>query len=71
MADTVTETVEMLYSIDQQSLTVDQQIALAQAYASLAQAERLELIQQRLYSIQQVISRWAMHAATVDGGPAR
>lgn len=70
MADTVTETVELLYSIDQQNLTVDQQIALAQAYASLAQAERLELIQQRLYNIQQVISRWAMHATTVDG-PAR
>ncbi|MFV2019150.1 hypothetical protein [Micromonospora sp. LOL_023] len=69
MADTVTDTVEMLYSIDQQNLTVDQQIALAQAYASLAQAERLELIQQRLYSIQQVISRWAMHAAA--DGPAR
>ncbi|MFY1697348.1 MULTISPECIES: hypothetical protein [unclassified Solwaraspora] len=70
MADTVTETVELLYSIDQQNLTVDQQIALAQAYASLAQAERLELIQQRLYNIHQVISRWAMHATTADG-PAR
>ncbi|MDG4763392.1 hypothetical protein O7632_04605 [Solwaraspora sp. WMMD406] len=68
MADTVAETVELLYSIDQENLTVDQQIALAQAYAALAQAERLELIQQRLYNIHQVLSRWALHAAD---GPGR
>ncbi|MFY1635668.1 hypothetical protein ACN27F_20740 [Solwaraspora sp. WMMB335] len=67
MADTVTDTVELLYAIDQQNLTVDQQIALAQAYAALAQAERLELIQQRLYSIHQVVSRMALHAAPADG----
>ncbi|MFV2012429.1 MULTISPECIES: hypothetical protein [unclassified Micromonospora] len=69
MADTVADTVELLYSIDPQNLTVDQQIALAQGYAALAQAERLELIQQRLYNIHQVITRWAMHATTADGPP--
>ncbi|MFV2109426.1 hypothetical protein [Micromonospora sp. LOL_015] len=69
MADTVADTVELLYSIDPQNLTVDQQIALAQGYAALAQAERLELIQQRLYNIHQVISRWVMHATTADGPP--
>lgn len=44
MADTIAETVDLLYTIDQEKLTPDQQIALGTALASLAQAERLEQI---------------------------
>ena len=43
--------------------TIDQQIALAQAYASFAQAERLEMINQRLYSIHQVLNGIAVRVA--------
>ncbi|EWM66388.1 hypothetical protein ACIODS_19860 [Micromonospora chalcea] len=67
MADTIAETVELLYTIDQENLTPDQQIALGTALATLAQAERLEQINERLRGIHQVLNSWAMKA-TVDGG---
>ena len=67
MADTIAETVELLYTIDQEHLTPDQQIALGTAMATLAQAERLEQINERLRGIHQVLNSWAMKA-TVDGG---
>lgn len=60
MANTIAETIEILYGINQEDLNVDQQIALAQAYATFAQAERLEQINQRLYSIQQVLNSIAL-----------
>ncbi|MCP3783623.1 MULTISPECIES: hypothetical protein [Micromonospora] len=67
MADTIAETVDLLYTIDQENLTPDQQIALGAALAGLAQAERLEQINERLRGIHQVLNAWAMKA-TVDGG---
>lgn len=67
MADTIAETVDVLYTIDQDNLTLDQQIALGAAMAALAQAERLEQINERLRSIHQVLHGWALRA-TVDGG---
>ncbi len=67
MADTIAETVELLYTIDEENLTPDQQIALGTAMATLAQAERLEQINERLRGIHQVLNSWAMKA-TVDGG---
>ncbi|MEU9739545.1 hypothetical protein AB0E12_10190 [Micromonospora chersina] len=67
MADTIAETVDLLYTIDQENLTPDQQIALGAALAGLAQAERLEQINERLRGIHQVLNVWAMKA-TVDGG---
>jgi hypothetical protein len=56
VANTIAETIEILYAINQENLNVDQQIALAQAYATFAQAERLELINQRLYTIHQILT---------------
>lgn len=67
VADTIAETVDLLYTIDQENLTPDQQIALGAALAGLAQAERLEQINERLRGIHQVLNVWAMKA-TVDGG---
>ncbi|NYF56498.1 hypothetical protein [Micromonospora purpureochromogenes] len=67
MADTIAETVDLLYTIDQEKLTPDQQIALGTALASLAQAERLEQINGRLRGIHQVLNAWALKA-TVEGG---
>ncbi|TDB74805.1 hypothetical protein [Micromonospora sp. KC723] len=67
MADTIAETVDLLYNIDQDKLTPDQQIALGTAMANLAQAERLEQINERLRTIHQVLNSWALKA-TVDGG---
>ncbi|KAB1913517.1 hypothetical protein [Micromonospora sp. AMSO31t] len=67
MADTIAETVDLLYTIDQENLTPDQQIALGVALANLAQAERLDQINERLRGIHQVLNAWAMKA-TVDGG---
>ncbi|MGW5667460.1 hypothetical protein [Micromonospora sp. NPDC003776] len=67
MADTIAETVDLLYTIDQENLTSDQLIALGSALANLAQAERLEQINERLRGIHQVLNAWAMKA-TVDGG---
>jgi len=67
VADTIAETVDLLYTIDQENLTPDQQIALGTAMATLAQAERLEQINERLRGIHQVLNSWAMKA-TVDGG---
>ncbi|MEU4473809.1 hypothetical protein [Micromonospora sp. NPDC023888] len=64
MADTIAETVDLLYTIDQDQLTLDQQIALGSALANLAQAERLELINERLRVIHQVLNTWALRAAT-------
>ncbi|MDQ7910520.1 hypothetical protein RB614_39095 [Phytohabitans sp. ZYX-F-186] len=63
MANTIAETIELLYGINQETLTIDQQIALAQAYAAFAQAERLEMINQRLYSIHQVLNGIALRVA--------
>lgn len=60
VANTIAETIEILYGINQETLTTDQQIALAQAYAAFAQAERLEMINQRLYSIHQILNGLAM-----------
>ncbi|MBO4207848.1 hypothetical protein [Micromonospora echinofusca] len=68
MADTITETVDLLYMINQEKLTVDQQIAFGQALATLAQAERLEQINERLRSIHQVLNAWQLRA-TADGAP--
>ncbi|TDC69689.1 hypothetical protein E1193_30370 [Micromonospora sp. KC606] len=67
MADTIAETVDLLYTINQENLTTDQQIALGAAMANLAQAERLEQINERLRNIHQVLNSWAIKA-TVDGG---
>lgn len=64
VADTIAETVDLLYTINQEHLTVDQQIALSHAYAALAQAERLDLIHQRLYSIHQLLNSGMLRAAT-------
>ncbi|AEB42389.1 MULTISPECIES: hypothetical protein [Micromonospora] len=66
MADTIAETVDLLYTIDQEKLSVDQQIALSTALATLAQAERLDQINERLRSIQQLLTN-ATHRSTVDG----
>jgi len=55
VANTMSDTVELVYSIDPDTLTVDQQIALAHAYAALAQAERLDWIYQRLDKIHQLL----------------
>lgn len=66
MADTIAETVDLLYMIDQDNLTPDQQIALGSALATLAQAERLEQINERLRSIHQVLNTWAMKS-TIEG----
>jgi hypothetical protein len=69
MADTIAETVEILYSIDPQHLTVDQQIALSQAYAALAQAERLDQINQTLQHIHQMLTTWTVRSSrTASGG---
>ncbi|MEV0152984.1 hypothetical protein AB0H57_04480 [Micromonospora sp. NPDC050686] len=67
MADTIAETVDLLYAIDQEKLTPDQLIALGAALASLAQAERLAQIDERLRRIHQVLNGWAMKA-TMEGG---
>lgn len=64
MANTIAETIEILYGINQETLTTDLQIALAQAYATFAQAERLEMINQRLYSIHQVLNGLALRVTT-------
>ncbi|RIV36984.1 hypothetical protein [Micromonospora radicis] len=66
MADTIAETVDLLYTIDQEKLSIDQQIALGTALATLAQAERLDQINERLRSIQQLLTNWS-HRSTVDG----
>ena len=66
MGDTIAETVELLYTIDPDHLTVDQQIALAHAYAALAQAERLSMLHERLTSIHQILNNWVVKAA-VEG----
>ncbi|MEU0547869.1 hypothetical protein ACLQ25_03520 [Micromonospora sp. DT44] len=66
MADTIAETVDLLYTIDQEHLTLDQQIALGAALAALAQAERLEQINERLRGIHQVLNTWSLKS-TVDG----
>ncbi|MFG1838740.1 hypothetical protein [Micromonospora sp. NPDC049175] len=68
MADTIAETVDLLYTIDQDQLTLDQQIALGAALATLAQAERLEQINERLRVIHQVLNTWALRAATTTDG---
>ncbi|GLY26034.1 hypothetical protein ACIBCR_09225 [Micromonospora echinospora] len=64
MADTIAETVDLLYTVDQENLTRDQQIALGAALAQLAQAERLEQINERLRAIHQVLNSWALRATT-------
>ncbi|WP_341718603.1 hypothetical protein QQG74_02140 [Micromonospora sp. FIMYZ51] len=66
MADTIAETVDLLYNIDQEKLSTDQQIALGAALATLAQAERLDQINERLRTIQQLLTNWT-HRSTVDG----
>ncbi|MDG4795359.1 hypothetical protein [Micromonospora sp. WMMD1082] len=66
MADTIAETVDLLYTIDQEKLDVDQLIALGTALATLAQAERLEQINERLRTIQQMLTTMA-HRSIVDG----
>ncbi|MEU5549245.1 MULTISPECIES: hypothetical protein [unclassified Micromonospora] len=66
MADTIAETVELLYTIDQEQLDIDQQIALGTALATLAQAERLDQINERLRTIHQLLTTWT-HRSAVDG----
>ncbi|MGW4462866.1 hypothetical protein [Micromonospora sp. NBC_01796] len=66
MADTIAETVDLLYGVDQDNLTVDQQISLSQAYATLAQAEQLHRMNEHLHGIHQILSASALRAAT-DG----
>lgn len=68
MADTIAETVDLLYTISQDNLTVDQQIALSHAYAALAQAERLDQIHERLYSMHQLLNTLVLRL-TSDGTP--
>lgn len=68
VADTITETVDLLYTINQEDLTVDQQIALCHAYAALAQAERLDQINERLYKLHQLVNTLLLKT-TADGGP--
>ena len=60
MANTIAETIEILYGINQETLTTDQQIALALAYAAFAQAERLAMINQRRYSLPQILNGLAV-----------
>ncbi|BCL15270.1 hypothetical protein [Micromonospora sagamiensis] len=64
MADTISETVDLLYAVDQENLTRDQQIALGAALAQLAQAERLEQINERLRAIHQILNTWVLRATT-------
>ncbi|MBX7269448.1 hypothetical protein KIF24_27845 [Micromonospora sp. Llam7] len=66
MADTIAETVDLLYTIDQEKLDIDQLIALGAALATLAQAERLDQINERLRSIHQLLTTVA-HRSAVDG----
>ncbi|GIJ23427.1 hypothetical protein [Micromonospora lutea] len=66
MADTIAETVDLLYTIDQEKLDINQQIALGTALATLAQAERLDQINERLRTIQQLLTTLT-HRSTVDG----
>ncbi|MBY8871854.1 hypothetical protein K7640_08380 [Micromonospora sp. PLK6-60] len=67
MADTIAETVDLLYAIDQEKLTPDQLISLGAALASLAQAERLAEIEEHLRRIHQVLNGWAMKATMEVG----
>ncbi|MEU4565734.1 hypothetical protein [Micromonospora sp. NPDC023956] len=62
MADTISETVDLLYTVDQENLTRDQQIALGAALAQLAQAERLDQINERLRAIHQLLNTWVLRA---------
>jgi hypothetical protein len=66
VADTIAETVDLLYTIDQEKLDTDQLIALGTALATLAQAERLDQINERLRTIQQLLTTLA-HRSAVDG----
>ncbi|GAB3852511.1 hypothetical protein ACFFMR_30130 [Micromonospora andamanensis] len=66
MADTIAETVDLLYTIDQEQLDINQQIALGTALATLAQAERLDQINERLRTIQQLLTTMT-HRAAADG----
>ncbi|MFF5213767.1 hypothetical protein [Micromonospora sp. NPDC000442] len=66
MADTIAETVDLLYTIDQEKLDINQQIALGTALATLAQAERLDQINERLRTIQQLLTTMTHRSAT-DG----
>ncbi|MGC5051078.1 hypothetical protein ACLQ2S_06470 [Micromonospora sp. DT48] len=66
MADTIAETVDLLYTIDQEKLDTNQLIALGTALATLAQAERLEQINERLRTIQQLLTTMT-HRAAVEG----
>jgi hypothetical protein len=66
VADTIAETVDLLYTIDQEKLDTNQLIALGTALATLAQAERLDQINERLRTIQQLLTTLT-HRSTVDG----
>ncbi|MFI6763353.1 hypothetical protein ACIBF5_29890 [Micromonospora sp. NPDC050417] len=68
MADTIAETVDLLYGVDQENLTVEQQISLGQAYAALAQAEQLHRLNEQLHSIHQILSASALRAAADGSG---
>ncbi|GIJ33388.1 hypothetical protein ACN26Z_04130 [Verrucosispora sp. WMMD703] len=66
MADTIAETVDLLYTIDQEKLDINQQIALGTALATLAQAERLDQINERLRTIHLLLTTMT-HRSGVDG----
>lgn len=69
VADTIAETVDLLYTINQENLTIDQQIALSHAYAALAQAERLDQINDRLYRIHQLLNNVVLRHTSEGGHP--
>ncbi|MFK3981518.1 hypothetical protein ACI2K4_14215 [Micromonospora sp. NPDC050397] len=71
MADTIAETVDLLYGVNQETLTVEQQISLGQAYATLAQAEQLHRLNEQLHGIHQILSASALRAAVDGGGTGR
>lgn len=64
--NTISDTVDVLYTIDPANLSVDQQIALAQAYGTLAQAERLDWIYQRLDKIHQTLTALALRVPDLN-----
>ncbi|MBQ1026342.1 hypothetical protein [Micromonospora sp. C95] len=66
MADTIAETVDLLYTIDQEKLDINQQIALGTALATLAQAERLDQINERLRTIHLLLTTMT-HRSAGDG----
>ena len=68
MADTIAETVDLLYTIDQDNSPSTSRSRSGPHWPALAQAERLEQINERLRGIHQVLNTWALRAATAADG---